>query len=107
MVTRPAVNQPQMHVGGRGLGEAAKEILDQLGLQVAHETRRKSPLAYAVRSPAEIDGRRRERFVHGHQEISGAQDAALGTQRLPHRFAERDAQVFDGVMLIDVEVALG
>ncbi len=31
--------QAQMHVGGRGLCEAAEEILDQFGLQIADALR--------------------------------------------------------------------
>ena len=58
-----------------------------------------------VRPAAEIDRRRRERFVHGHQEISGAQNAALRAQRLAHRLAENDARVLDGVVLIHFEIA--
>ena len=34
-----------------------------------------------MRPPAEINRHRRQRLVHGHQEISRAQDAALGTER--------------------------
>src|SRR6185437_4325134 len=37
--------------------------------------------------------------------VSGAEDAALGAERLLHGFAERDARVFDGVMLVHVEIA--
>ena len=57
--------------------------------------------------PLEIDGRDGQRLVHRHDEIPGAVDAALVAERLRHGFAERDAEVLDGVMLIDVEIALG
>ena len=60
----------------------------------------------AVRPTAEIDGCGGEGFVHRHQEISGAQNPALVAERLDDGFAEGDASVFDGVVLVDVEVAL-
>ena len=60
-----------------------------------------------MRPAAEIDRRDRQRLVHRHHEIAGAIDAALVADRREHRFAERDADVFDGVMLIDVEIAGG
>ena len=49
----------------------------------------------------------RQRLVHGHQEISGAQNAALRAQRFAHRFAERDAEILDGVVLVHVQIAFG
>src|SRR5712692_8555801 len=94
-----------MDVGARGLRERAEEILKQLGLKIADPASGEFPLTHAMRPPAEINCRRRERFVHGHQEISGAQDAALRTKRPTRGFAERQTHVLDRVMLIDVEVA--
>ena len=59
-----------------------------------------------MRTSAEIDRGCRQRFVHRHQKISGAQNAALFDPRaFCNGFAERDADVFDGVVLIDVEIA--
>ena len=57
-------------------------------------------------APAEIDGGDGERFVHRHDEIAGAVDALLVAERAIDSLAERDADVFDGVVLVDVEVAL-
>ena len=54
-----------------------------------------------------INGGGRERFVHGHQEIAGAEDASLVAQRGVDGFAERNADVLDGVMLVHVQIALG
>ena len=57
------------------------------------------------------DGRSRSiaatarRLVHRHHEVAGAVDAALGAERRRDRFAERDADVLDGVMLVDIEIA--
>ena len=58
-----------------------------------------------MRPPAEIDCGDRQRFVHRHHEVAGAVDAAAVAERLRHGLAERDADVLDRVMLIDVEVA--
>src|SRR5713101_9374646 len=48
-----------------------------------------------------------ERFVHGHQEIAGAQNPAFGAERFLYGFAEGDADVFDGMMLVHIEIATG
>ena len=58
-----------------------------------------------MRPAAEIDRRDGERLVHRHDEVAGAVDALAVAERLQHRLAERDADVLDGVVLIDVEVA--
>jgi len=59
-----------------------------------------------VRSTAvEIDGGEAEGLVHGHQEVAGAQDAALVAERFVEGLAECNPNVFDGVMLVDVEIA--
>ena len=59
-----------------------------------------------VRPAAEVDGRDGQRLVHRHDEVAGAVDAASVAERLGHRLAERDAEVLDGVMLVDVEIAV-
>ena len=60
-----------------------------------------------MRPAAQVDRRDGQRLVHRHHEVAGAIDAALVADGRQHRFAERDAGVFDGVMLIDVEIAGG
>src|SRR5512133_602889 len=46
-----------------------------------------------------------EGFIHRHQEVSGAQDAFLVAEGAVEGFAKRDADVFNGVVLIDIEIA--
>ena len=58
-----------------------------------------------MRPAAQIDRRDRERFVHRHHEVAGAVDALAVAERLGHRLAERDAEILDGVVLVDVEIA--
>ena len=105
MMRRASVQHAEMDIGAGGLREALKEIFGQLGLEIADEFRGDLGVADAVGSATEIDGGCGQRFVHRHQEISGAQDAALVAEGLHDRFTERDASIFDGVMLIDVEIA--
>jgi len=56
-------------------------------------------------APAEVNGGEAEGFVHGHQKIACAHDAAFVAEGLVKGFSEGDADVFDGVVLVDVEVA--
>ena len=54
---------------------------------------------------AEIDGGRDECFVHRHGCGTVATDAALVAQRLEKSLAEANADIFHGVVGVDVQVA--
>src|SRR5581483_9613259 len=47
-----------------------------------------------------------EGLIHRHQEISRAQDAALRAQRLLECPPKHDSNVFDGMVLVDIEIAV-
>ena len=57
--------------------------------------------------PGKIDHHARQRLVQRHVGVAVAADALLVADRLQHRLAERDADVFDRVVAVDVQVALG
>ncbi len=94
-----------MHVGARGLREALEKIFDELGLEAADGSRREFRFHHAKGASTEIDGRGGESFVHGHQKITGAENAALVSESDVDGFPEGDADIFDGVVLIDGKIA--
>ena len=94
-----------MNVRPRGLRETAEKILQQFRLHAANELRGQFPFTDQVRPAAEVDGGGRQSFVHRHQEISRAQNAALRAKSFFDRFAKNDACVFDGVVLVHIEVS--
>ena len=49
----------------------------------------------------------RQRLVHRQIGMRIAHDAVLVAQRLRHRLAQRDAAILDGVVLVDMQIALG
>ena len=59
------------------------------------------------RAAAEVDGDDGEGFVHGQDEVAGAVDAFAVAEGFGEELAEDDADVFDGVVLVDVEIAIG
>jgi hypothetical protein len=59
-----------------------------------------------VRASAQIDGGDGERLIHRHDEVARSIDPFAIAERLEQRFAERDADIFDCVVLIDVEIPL-
>ena len=62
---------------------------------------------HAVRPPGHVDGGVRERLVHRDERVAEAADALLVAQRLAQRLAEHDRGVLDGVVGLDLDVALG
>ena len=107
VMARAAVQHLDVDVGARADREALEEVVHQLGLQIADRAARFTfEIDDGVRPAAEIDGRDGQRLVHRHHEVAGAVDAALRSpSACEHRLAERDAEVLDGVVLIDVEIA--
>ena len=45
-------------------------------------------------------------LIHGHQKVSRAQDAFLVAQRLVEGLAQRNADVFHRVVLVDIQIAV-
>ncbi len=104
-MARPAVQHLHVHVAASADSESFEEIVHQLRLQVADAPDLHLQVDDRVRPSSEIDRRDRERLVHRHDEIAGAVDPAAVAERLGDRFAERDADVLDRMVLIDVEIA--
>ena len=86
------------------LREAKKKILDELRLKISYVLCSDFDIANAIGATAQIDCSGGESFIHWHQKISGAQNASLGAKSFSDGVAERDARVFHGVMLVDVEI---
>jgi hypothetical protein len=102
-----AIEGAEVDVGAGGLCEALEKIFRELNLKIANSFRGDFCVYHAMWAPTEIDSSGGESFIHGHEEVSSAEDAAFRAERFYNGFAESDADVFDGVVLIYVEVAFG
>src|SRR5438046_1426701 len=58
-------------------------------------------------SPAQIDCCHSQRFVHRHDEVPCSIDSTAVADGRRYRLAECDPDVFDGVMLVDVQISCG
>ena len=96
-----------MHVGAGAHGEAIEEIVHELGLEIPDHLDGELQLHHGVRAAAQVHRGHRQRFVHRHHEVAGAVDALLVSQRRCHGFAEDDADVFHGVVLVHIQIAGG
>ncbi len=85
--------------------EAAEEILHQLGLQIADSSDLNLVFVNQRRTAAQIQRDHGEGFIHGHDEVACAIDSLAIAERLGDKLAEHDADVFDSVVLIDIQIA--
>src|SRR5271166_5994435 len=106
VVIGAAVNHLRVYVGFRASREAVEEVSHKFCLEIANQTGPDLGINHGGAASAKIDGDNAQSFVHRHHEISRAQDAALATQRLGEGFAERNADVLNGVVLVHVEIAV-
>src|SRR4030095_6991119 len=84
-----------------------EKVMNQLALQISHEAHLHAEVHDGVRPSAQIDGCHAEPLVPRHYAVPRAGDALAATERARHGFAERDADILDGVVLVDVEISLG
>jgi hypothetical protein len=106
MMRRTAVDDFQVNIGARSLREALEKVLGKFGLKFAQKPRGEFCVANAIRAPTEVDRSGGKRFVHRDEEIAGTQDTAFVADGFQHGFAEGDAGVFHGMVLIDIQVAI-
>ena len=95
----------QIHqgVGGEGL----PEIFDEFAVELADLCGGNGDLKHEEVAAAQVEGRGDQRFFHRQREVAVAADAGFVAEGLLERLAQGNADVFDRVMLIDVQIALG
>jgi hypothetical protein len=77
----------------------------ELALQVADHSYAHLQIDHRFRPTTQVDSHDRERLVHRHHEIAGAVDPFAIAERAEQRFTQDDADVLDGVVLIDIQIA--
>ena len=93
--------QPAVHC------ERLKPFPHQLGVEGANLVAHECHIEHQERAPRNVDRHPRERLVHGHVHIGVAGDAFHVAERLLDRLPERDTDVLGGMVVVDVQVALG
>ena len=74
-------------------------------MQVAHQPRANFGIDDCCCASAEVDRRKTKRLIHGHQKIAGAQDSKFVAESVVKGLAQHDADIFHGVMLINVQIS--
>src|SRR5580692_1015413 len=83
------------------------KIVHQLGLEVADALLAYGDVVAEVRAPADIDNRRADGLVERHRRLAEALDPRTIAQSIPKRPSDHDADVFDRVMVIYIQIAAG
>ena len=90
----------------RRVGDGAKELLGEVGVEVGDRLGRQIGLEGRERATGEVERAARARLVHRHDGVAVAADPAAVAERLVERAPEREAGVLDGVVRPGLEVAL-
>ena len=87
--------------------EGGKELAYELGVERADLWRREFGPEHQEGTAGDIERDAGQCPVHRQQAVGVTGDAGLGAERLQQRLPERDADVLDRVVIVDVQVALG
>src|ERR1700739_1245201 len=98
-----AVKHSRVDAGMRAPRKTVEEVVHQLGLQVAHQARANFRVNDGRRASTKIHRGEAQRLIHRQQEITGSQNAALAAEGFFESLTEHNADVFYGVMLIDIQ----
>src|SRR5690606_17733729 len=86
--------------------EALEELARQVDVEVPDHRPRERNVPVQARTARKVDHDARERLVERHVGVAIAADALLVADRARNGLAERDADVLDRVVRVDVQVAL-
>ena len=89
----------------RRVGKGLEEVEEHFGGHIADFFPPEVGLPHQPGAPGKIDGHLRQCFVHWQQKAVTA-DAPFVAQGASVRFAQRQGGVFDGVVLVDVQITV-
>ena len=88
-------------------GDGAEKFHDQLGIESTDFGAGDMEVGFQVASAGEVKGAENQGFVHGNDGVAVAGDAGFVADGLFQGRAEGDADIFNGVVVVDVEIAFG
>ena len=89
------------------IDETLKEFVEQIDIEIADLGARKIDVEFEAGPARQINNDPRQGLVQWHISMAIAADGTFVTERFMHRHAERDADVFDRVVGVDDEIAIG
>ena len=107
MMAIASVKQSQMKVTLRMIAESAQKFLHQSEGKTSHRGHALRRFVVKKGPPAEVDDGPRQGFIHGHVSVAVAADASFFSEGLGERLAKGDSCIFNGVVKIYLDVAVG
>jgi hypothetical protein len=100
-----AGQQPGMQVQPAFVSDALKKMGDKRRAHLANALGAESAVEDKVTATAKIHRYQGQSFVHGHNGVAHAGDAPAVAQRLGQGPAQNNADILNGVVLVNVQVA--
>jgi hypothetical protein len=107
MVVVSASQKPGVQVQPAFVGYALKKVGDERGTHLTDTLGAESAVEDKIAAPAKIHSYQGQSFVQRHNGVAHTGNALPVTQRLSQRPAQNNADILDGVVLINVQVACG
>ena len=107
MVCVHAAQVVNVQRGARVVDEALEKLVRELGVKRADHAAGERNVQRQAGAPREVDDHARERFVQRHIGMAIAADALFIAHGTRERLANGDTHVFDRVVAVDVQIALG
>ena len=89
------------------IDEALKKLVHQIDIEFADARTHEIDLEIEAGAAGKVDHHARQRFVERNVSVAVAAYALLVAERPRQRLSERDADVLDRVMRVDVQIAPG
>lgn len=91
----------------RVVDQALKKLVRQIDVESADHRALEIDEKAESRPPGEIEHHPRQRFVERHVSVAVTTQSFFVAQRLRQRLPDRNANVFDRMMRIDMQIAVG
>ena len=107
MVRIAAAMHAQMQVHAGFVGQSLHEILHEHRLEIAHPLLFYFDIVGKINAPADIHDGGAQCLVQWHRRLAEPPNPRAVPERLPECASKHDPDVFDHMMVIDMEVAAG
>src|SRR6185295_6947796 len=95
-----------MKIELRGLSKRAPKMFCKFDGKISDHLATHSHFVNKIKPSRKIDNRTTQRFIHRHEGLAITIDPGLVSERLDEGLAQRDRDVFNRMMIVDLQVTL-
>jgi len=89
------------------IGKSLKKLSEQIHIKITYPGAIKLDIELKSRAPTEIDHNPREGFIERDISMTKSPDTFFITHSLIYSLPQRDSNIFNGMMGIDIKIAVG